>query len=75
MQKKGKRLPPLDFPSESAYNSPDKNSTLEATLFNLATSNHKAKTAAALWGNVVLSNTICVAYLYGHKPISVWFIA
>lgn len=41
----------------------------------LATSNHKAKNDAALWGNVVLSNTICVAYLYGYKPISVWFIA
>ena len=37
----------------------------------LATSNHKAKTQAALWGNVVLSNTICVAYLYGDKPIPV----
>ncbi len=37
----------------------------------LATSNHKAKTEAALWGNVVLSNTICVAYLYGDKPIPV----
>ena len=37
----------------------------------LATSNHKAKTLAALWGNVVLSNTICVAYLYGDKPIPV----
>lgn len=38
---------------------------------NLATSNHKAKKHAALWGNVVLSNTICVAYLYGDKPIPV----
>lgn len=35
-------------------------------LINLATSNHKAKQDAALWGNVVLSNTICVAYLYGY---------